>query len=111
MQEMMIEPAIRGTRYVMAAAADAGVKRVVFTSSIGTVYMNPYRDPSKPVDDTCWSDLEYCKNTQVRVHACKGDASCMRAVHIHPSPCMYVPRFFALKRASRMRQLMIYIES
>jgi len=62
--EMMIEPAIRGTRYVMAAAADAGVKRVVFTSSIGTVYMNPYRDPSKPVDDTCWSDLEYCKNTQ-----------------------------------------------
>nr|ANB43570.1 cinnamoyl-CoA reductase 4 [Miscanthus x giganteus] len=62
--EMMIEPAIRGTRYVMMAAADTGVKRVVFTSSIGTVYMNPYRDPNKPVDDTCWSDLEYCKNTQ-----------------------------------------------
>lgn len=62
--EMMIEPAIRGTRYVMTAAADTGVKRVVFTSSIGTVYMNPYRDPNKPVDDTCWSDLEYCKNTQ-----------------------------------------------
>ncbi|KAG0543006.1 hypothetical protein BDA96_02G152700 [Sorghum bicolor] len=62
--EMMIEPAIRGTQYVMTAAADTGVKRVVFTSSIGTVYMNPYREPNKPVDDTCWSDLEYCKNTQ-----------------------------------------------
>ncbi|OEL17130.1 Cinnamoyl-CoA reductase 1 [Dichanthelium oligosanthes] len=62
--EKMIEPAIRGTRYVITAAADTGVKRVVFTSSIGTVYMNPYRDPNKPVDDTCWSDLEYCKKTK-----------------------------------------------
>ncbi|CAL5075307.1 unnamed protein product [Urochloa decumbens] len=62
--EMMIEPAIRGTQYVITAAADTGVKRVVFTSSIGTVYMNPYRDPNKPVDDTCWSDLEYCKKTE-----------------------------------------------
>jgi nucleoside-diphosphate-sugar epimerase len=69
LQEMMIEPAIRGTRYVMTAVADTGVKRVVFTSSIGTVYMNPYRDPNRPVDDTCWSDLEYCKNTQVHTHA------------------------------------------
>ncbi|XP_062200051.1 cinnamoyl-CoA reductase 1-like isoform X2 [Phragmites australis] len=62
--EKMIEPAIRGTRYVITAAADTGIKRVVFTSSIGTVYMNPYRDPNKPVDDTCWSDLEYCKKTE-----------------------------------------------
>ncbi|GJN29294.1 hypothetical protein PR202_gb17509 [Eleusine coracana subsp. coracana] len=62
--EKMIEPAIRGTQYVITAAADAGVKRVVFTSSIGTVYMNPYRDPIKPVDDTCWSDLDYCKKTE-----------------------------------------------
>lgn len=62
--EKMIEPAIRGTRHVMTVAADTGVKRVVFTSSIGTVYMNPYRDPNEPVDDTCWSDLEYCKKTE-----------------------------------------------
>ncbi|XP_048549607.1 cinnamoyl-CoA reductase 1-like, partial [Triticum urartu] len=64
--EKMIEPAIRGTKYVITAAADMGIKRVVFTSTIGTVYMNPNRDPSKPVDDTCWSDLEYCKKTAVR---------------------------------------------
>ncbi|GJN11678.1 hypothetical protein PR202_ga29887 [Eleusine coracana subsp. coracana] len=63
-EEKMIEPAIHGTQYVITAAADAGVKRVVFTSSIGTVYMNPYRDPIKPVDDTCWSDLDYCKQTE-----------------------------------------------
>lgn len=63
--EKMIEPAIRGTRYVLSAAADMGIKRVVFTSTIGTVYMNPYRDADKPVDDTCWSDLDYCKKTAV----------------------------------------------
>jgi cinnamoyl-CoA reductase len=62
--EKMIEPAIRGTKYVITAAADMGIKRVVFTSTIGTVYMNPYRDPNKPVDDTCWSDLDYCKRTE-----------------------------------------------
>ena len=61
----MIEPAIRGTNYVLTAAADLGIKRVVFTSTIGTVYMNPYRDTEKPVDDTCWSDLDYCKKTAV----------------------------------------------
>lgn len=65
----MIEPAIRGTRYAITAAADTGIKRVVFTSSIGTVYMNPYRDPNKPVDDTCWSDLDYCKRTEVYTDA------------------------------------------
>lgn len=62
--EKMIEPAIRGTNYVLTAAADLGIKRVVFTSTIGTVYMNPYRDTEKPVDDTCWSDLDYCKKTK-----------------------------------------------
>jgi len=62
--EKMIKPAIRGTNYVLTAAADLGIKRVVFTSTIGTVYMNPYRDAEKPVDDTCWSDLEYCKKTE-----------------------------------------------
>ncbi|CAL9125890.1 unnamed protein product [Musa textilis] len=41
--EQMIEPAIKGTWNVMNAAADAAVRRVVFTSSIGAVYMNPNR--------------------------------------------------------------------
>lgn len=61
--EKMLEPAIRGTNYVLTAAADLGIKRVVFTSTIGTVYMNPNRDAEKPVDDNSWSDIEYCKKT------------------------------------------------
>nr|WAU48312.1 cinnamoyl-CoA reductase [Gloriosa superba] len=59
----MLEPAINGTRNVMDAAADAGVRRVVFTSSVGAIYMNPKRCPDVVVDETCWSDLDYCKET------------------------------------------------
>jgi cinnamoyl-CoA reductase len=60
----MIEPAVNGTQNVINAATDVGsVRRVVFTSSIGAVYMDPRHGPGAEVDETCWSDLEYCKNT------------------------------------------------
>ncbi|KAL3343278.1 hypothetical protein AABB24_027036 [Solanum stoloniferum] len=62
--EQMVEPAVIGTKNVITAAAEAKVGRVVFTSSIGTVYMDPNRAPDKVVDETCWSDLDFCKNTK-----------------------------------------------
>lgn len=54
-----------GTKNVIMAAAEAKVRRVVFTSSIGAVYMDPNRSPDVVVDESCWSDLEFCKNTKV----------------------------------------------
>ncbi|KAI5600691.1 hypothetical protein BDE02_01G042200 [Populus trichocarpa] len=60
----MLEPAVNGTKNVIMAAAEAKVRRVVFTSSIGTVYMDPNRSPDVVVDESCWSDLEFCKNTK-----------------------------------------------
>jgi cinnamoyl-CoA reductase len=66
-QEEIIEPVITGTRNVVEVAADAGVRRVVLSSTIGTMYMNPNRDPDAPLDDSCWSDLEYCKKTKVGI--------------------------------------------
>lgn len=62
----MVEPAVIGTKNVITAAAEGKVRRVVFTSSIGAVYMDPNRAPDKVVDETCWSDLDFCKNTKVR---------------------------------------------
>ncbi|KAM0826159.1 hypothetical protein ACQ4PT_069068 [Festuca glaucescens] len=63
--EKMIEPAVTGTRNVINAAADAGgVRRVVMTSSIGAVYMDPSRSLDEEADETCWSDLEFCRNTK-----------------------------------------------
>ncbi|XP_059642646.1 cinnamoyl-CoA reductase 1-like [Cornus florida] len=62
--EQMVEPAVNGTKNVIIAAAEAKVRRVVFTSSIGAVYMDPNRDPDIVVDESCWSDLEFCKNTK-----------------------------------------------
>ncbi|PHT59959.1 Cinnamoyl-CoA reductase 1 [Capsicum baccatum] len=62
--EQMLEPAIIGTKNVIIVAAEAKVWRVVFTSSICTVYMNPNRAPDKVVDETCWSDLDFCEKTK-----------------------------------------------
>uniref|UniRef100_A0A0D9Y6X0 NAD-dependent epimerase/dehydratase domain-containing protein n=1 Tax=Oryza glumipatula TaxID=40148 RepID=A0A0D9Y6X0_9ORYZ len=61
----LLPAAIEGTKNVINAAADMGVKRVVFTSSYGAVHMNPNRRSDQIVDESCWSDLEFCKQTQV----------------------------------------------
>ncbi|EYU24598.1 hypothetical protein ABFS82_04G111000 [Erythranthe guttata] len=62
--EQMVEPAVNGAQNVIRAAAETKVRRVVLTSSIGAVYMDPNRHPDKVVDETCWSDLDFCKATK-----------------------------------------------
>ncbi|XP_047339767.1 cinnamoyl-CoA reductase 1-like [Impatiens glandulifera] len=52
-----------GARNVIKAAVETKVGRVVFTSSVGTVTMDPNRSPNTIIDDSCWSDLQYCKKT------------------------------------------------
>ncbi|KAF0920525.1 hypothetical protein E2562_035634 [Oryza meyeriana var. granulata] len=60
----LVATAVEGTKNVINAAADMGIRRVVFTSSYGAVHMNPNRSPDQILDETCWSDLEFCKQTQ-----------------------------------------------
>nr|WAU48306.1 cinnamoyl-CoA reductase [Colchicum autumnale] len=59
----VLKPAEEGTRNVVNAAADSGVQRMVLTSSFGAVHMNPNRSPDAMLDESCWSDLDYCKTT------------------------------------------------
>ncbi|KAL1823151.1 hypothetical protein ACET3Z_009929 [Daucus carota] len=63
-EEHMVEPAVTGSKNVIVAAAEAKVRRLVFTSSIGAVYMDPNRCPDQLIDETYWSDLDFCKNTK-----------------------------------------------
>ncbi|XP_034702009.1 cinnamoyl-CoA reductase 2-like [Vitis riparia] len=60
----LIEPAVVGTRNVSSACEKAKVKKVVVVSSTGAVAMTPNRPKDRPMDEECWSDLEYCKANQ-----------------------------------------------
>ncbi|KAH7285944.1 hypothetical protein KP509_33G052200 [Ceratopteris richardii] len=60
----MVDPSMQGTLNVLNAALQAGVRRAVMTSSIGAVAMDPHKDPNVFVDESCWSNLDYCKETK-----------------------------------------------
>nr|CAB3504105.1 unnamed protein product [Digitaria exilis] len=59
----LVPVAVDGTRNVMSAAAAEGVRRVVLTSSYGAVHMDPNRSPDAVMDETCWSDYDFCART------------------------------------------------
>ena len=55
-EDEVIRPAVDGTKRVITAAAKAGVKRVVYTSSLDTVTQNSATADRMRTDDD-WSDL------------------------------------------------------
>ena len=65
MLQELVPVAVDSTWNVIPAAADEGVRRVVFTSSYGAVRMDPNRSPDAVVDETCWSDYDFCRRTDV----------------------------------------------
>lgn len=57
-EDDLIVPAREGTLRVLRASRDAGVKRVVVTSSFGAVgYGHAQR--ATPFDETCWSHIDF----------------------------------------------------
>ncbi|KAK0575966.1 hypothetical protein LWI29_009713 [Acer saccharum] len=60
----VLEPAVKGTLNVLKACHEAKVKRVAFVSSISAVCMNPKWPKGKVMDETCWSDKDYCRTTK-----------------------------------------------
>lgn len=65
LQVEVLEPAVKGTLNVLKACVGAKVKRVVFVSSGAAVALNPSWPKDRVMDETCWSDKEYCRTTKV----------------------------------------------
>ncbi|CAA2957297.1 cinnamoyl- reductase 2-like [Olea europaea subsp. europaea] len=59
----LVEPAVKGTLNVLKACSEANVGRVVYVSSGAAVVMNPNRPKGQVIDETCWSDKEYCRSS------------------------------------------------
>ena len=58
---------MKGTLNVLKACSGAKVRRVVLVSSIVAVVINPSFPKDKVLDEACWSDKEFCRNTNVRI--------------------------------------------
>lgn len=59
----LVEPAVKGTLNVLKACSEANVKKVVYVSSGAAIMLNPNWPKGKVMDETCWSDKEYCRTT------------------------------------------------
>lgn len=64
-QVELLEPAVKGTLNVLKACLEAKVERVVYVSSSAAVALNPSWPKDRVMDETCWSDKEYCRTTKV----------------------------------------------
>ncbi|XP_020108989.1 cinnamoyl-CoA reductase 2-like [Ananas comosus] len=63
-EEEMLKPAVDGTLNVLKACAEAKVRRVVVVSSCAAVRANPNWPKGKIMDENCWSDKDYCTDTE-----------------------------------------------
>jgi nucleoside-diphosphate-sugar epimerase len=65
LQTQLLDPAVKGTINVLESCAKAkGVKRVVLTSSIGSVAYTPHRASGAVLDESSWSDVDSNRENQ-----------------------------------------------
>jgi nucleoside-diphosphate-sugar epimerase len=60
-----LDPAIKGTINVLTAAKEAGVSRVVLTSSLMAITTSLNLPDDIVEAEDCWTDIEYCKQKGV----------------------------------------------
>ncbi|XP_057794740.1 cinnamoyl-CoA reductase 1-like [Salvia miltiorrhiza] len=59
----LVQPALDGTFNVLKACSEAKIGRVVVVSSVSAVFMIPDWPKDRVMDESCWSDKEYCRKT------------------------------------------------
>ncbi|KAH9536566.1 hypothetical protein CY35_16G006000 [Sphagnum magellanicum] len=64
-QAQFIDPAVKGTLNVLASCAKAHTKRVVLTSSVAAVAYTPKWTPGVVIDESFWSDPDYCRERKL----------------------------------------------
>jgi dihydroflavonol-4-reductase len=67
-EDELIRPARDGTRRVLRAARDTGVRRVVMTSSCGAIYYG-HPPQAAPFDETSWTNIDGEMSAYVRSKA------------------------------------------
>ncbi|KAJ1703413.1 hypothetical protein LUZ63_003192 [Rhynchospora breviuscula] len=69
--EVLLEPAVTGTKNVLKACLEAKAKRVVVVSSGSAIFMKPDWPKGEIMDESCWSDELYCRTTENWYHLSK----------------------------------------
>ena len=67
-EKLVMRPAIEGTQTVLQAAQRHGVKRVVVTSSIASIFMRSEKTHKSDYDETDWSEVEMCLNIHHKIN-------------------------------------------
>jgi len=60
-EDDLVRPAVEGTRRVLGACAEAGVQRVVLTSSLAAVLYGREHSGSKELTESDWSEPDVCE--------------------------------------------------
>ncbi|CAN8272699.1 unnamed protein product [Cochlearia groenlandica] len=97
-EKELVEPAVQGTIDVLEASKRFNVRRVVITSSISALVPNQNWPRGVVVDETSWTDLDFCKSLQKWYPISKtlaekaawefSEKHGTNIVTIHPSTCL-----------------------
>ncbi|KAH9534839.1 hypothetical protein CY35_17G024500 [Sphagnum magellanicum] len=63
-QAQLLDPAVKGTLDVLASCVKAHARKVVVMSSVAAVTYTPERKSTSVVDESWWSDSDYCQETK-----------------------------------------------